>query len=460
MNAPEPWRQASLDYGGNPAPAGATPLLHSPRESAVASPLCQRSPGSSRLTYNRKQQIIALLALVSALFFLVLPLRAQIAIQGETVHTMTGEPIRNGVVLVKSNKIEAVGSATAVTIPEGYRVLKAKVVTPGLIDARTVVGLSGILNQTQDQEQLEKSAAIQPELRAIDGYNGRDPLVDWVRSFGVTTLHTGHAPGALVSGQTMIVKTHPTILEQAVVVPAAMVAATLGPGSITDKKDKAPGTNSKAVAMLRSELIKAAEYAQKRSNADVEKRPARDLHLEVLTRVLEGNQPLLVTAHRHQDILAALRIAAEFKCRVVLDGVSDAPLVLEEIKKSGFPVLLHPTMARADGERENLSMETAAKLKKAGVPFALQSGYESYVPKTRVVLFEAAVAAANGLSFNEALSAITIDAARLLGIEKRVGSIEPGKDADLALYDGDPFEYTTHCVGVVVSGVVTDTQAH
>jgi imidazolonepropionase-like amidohydrolase len=398
------------------------------------------------------------LSLVPAFLLAVLPLRAQIVVQGETVFTMAGEPIRNGVVLVRSNKIETVGSATVVMIPQGFRVLKAKVVTPGLIDARTVVGLSGILNQAQDQEQLEKSAAIQPELRAIDGYNSRDPLVDWVRSFGVTTLHTGHAPGALVSGQTMIVKTHPANVDQAIIVPAAMVAATLGPGAITDKKDKPPGTNSKAVAMLRAELIKAAEYAQKRSNADAEKRPARDLHLEALTRVIEGAQPLLVTVHRHQDVLAALRVAAEFKLRLVLDGVSDAPLVLDEIKKSGFPVLLHATMARANQETENLSVETAARLKKAGVPFALQSGYESYVPKTRVVLFEAAVAAANGLSFNEALSAITIDAARLLGIEKRVGSIEPGKDADLALYDGDPFEYTTHCTGVIVSGVVTDTQ--
>jgi imidazolonepropionase-like amidohydrolase len=391
-------------------------------------------------------------------FLLSISLQAQLAVQGETVYTMAGEPIRNGVVLVKSNKVEAVGPANSVAIPDGYRVLTARVVTPGLIDARTVVGLSGILNQPQDQEQLEKSAALQPELRAIDGYNARDPLVDWVRGFGVTTLHTGHAPGALISGQTMIVKTAPANLDQAMMVPAAMTAATLGPGASSDKKDKPPGTNAKAVAMLRAELIKAAEYAQKQSKTDPDKRPARDLHLEVLTRVLDGTQPLLITVHRHQDILAALRIAAEFKLRVVLDGVSDAPLVLDEIKRSGFPVILHPTMARANEETENLSVETAAKLKKAGIPFALQSGYETYVPKTRVVLFEAGIAAANGLSQAEALAAITIDAARLLGIDKRVGSLEPGKDADLALYDGDPFEYTTHCTGVVVSGVVTDTQ--
>jgi imidazolonepropionase-like amidohydrolase len=384
---------------------------------------------------------------------------AQIAVQAETIYTMAGDPIRNGVVLVNGTKIEAVGARDAVRIPEGYRVLNAKVATPGLIDAHSVVGLSGLLNQPQDQEQLEKSSPAQPELRAIDGYNPLDPLVDWVRSFGITTLHTGHAPGALISGQTMIVKTYPAKIEEALLNPEAMIAVTLGPGGLSAGKDKSPGTAPKAIAMLRAELVKASEYAQKRAKTDPEKRAARDLRLETLGRALEGKQPLLVAVNRHLDIIAALRIAAEFKLKIILDGVADAPLVLEEIKKSGFPVIVHPTMARATQERENLSFETAAKLKQAGIPFALQSGYEGYVPKTRVVLFEAGVAAANGLSFADALASITSDAAQLLGIAERVGTLERGKDADVALYDGDPFEYTTHCVGVIVSGVVTDTQA-
>jgi imidazolonepropionase-like amidohydrolase len=111
-------------------------------------------------------------------------------------------------------------------------------------------------------------------------------------------------------------------------------------------------------------------------------------------------------------------------------------------------------MSRAVDEKENQSFETAAKLVKAGIPVALQSGYESYVPKTRVVLFEAGLAAANGMTFEEALGTITIDAARILGIEKQVGSLEVGKDGDVALYDGDPFEYTSHCVGVIINGQV------
>ena len=126
----------------------------------------------------------------------------------------------------------------------------------------------------------------------------------------------------------------------------------------------------------------------------------------------------------------------------------------DEIKRAGVPVIVHATMYRSYDETENLSFETAAALKAAGIPIALQSGFEGYVPKTRVLLFEAAVAAANGLGFEGALAASTIDAARLLGLEARVGSLEPGKDGDLALYDGDPFEYTSHCVGVVIDGDV------
>ena len=115
-------------------------------------------------------------------------------------------------------------------------------------------------------------------------------------------------------------------------------------------------------------------------------------------------------------------------------------------------MLLHPPMERPFGDFENMSFTTAAKLRNAGIPFAFQSGFTSYVPKTRVVLFEAAIAAANGLGMENALRAITLDAAKIIGVEDRVGSIEVGKDGDLALYDGDPFEYTTHCVGVVIEG--------
>ncbi len=178
------------------------------------------------------------------------------------------------------------------------------------------------------------------------------------------------------------------------------------------------------------------------------------MRLETLGEVLKKERPLIITADRAQDIASALRLAKEFDIALWLDGACESYQLLDEIKAAGVPVISHPPMQRAFGERENLSMETAARLVHAGIPVALQSGYEAYVPKTRCVLFEAGVAAANGLTFDEALRTITIDAAKILGIDARVGSLEIGKDGDLALYDGDPFEYTTHCLGTVIEGQV------
>ncbi len=382
---------------------------------------------------------------------------AQLAVHAETVHTMAGRAIADGVVLIgKDGKIERVGRAADVRIPAGYRTLTAKVATPGLVDAHSVVGLAGALNQPGDQMQLELSSAIQPELRAIDAYNARETLVEWLRVHGVTTIHTGHAPGALVSGQTMIVKTVGDEVDDATIVPVAAVACTLGADGL-GSQGKSPGTRAKAVAMLRAELLKAKDYLAKLAGPE-DKRPARDLRLETLGKVLTKDLPLMITAQRVVDIVDALRVAKEFDLRVILDGAADSYLVLEQIKAAKVPVIVHPTMFRAGEDTENLSMETPATLKKAGILVALQSGYETYVPKTRVVLFEAAEAAANGLSFEDALSLITIDAARILGVDKRIGSLESGKDGDVALFDGDPFEFTSHVVGVVINGKVVSEQ--
>jgi len=173
-----------------------------------------------------------------------------------------------------------------------------------------------------------------------------------------------------------------------------------------------------------------------------------------MDRVIKREIPLLITAEAAQDIMTAIRIAKEFNIKIVIDGAADGHMVTNEIKASGFPVIVHPTMARPGGDRANLSLENASKLRAAGIPVALQSGYEGYVPKTRVILYEAAMAAANGLSQRDALASVTIDAAKILGIDNRVGSLAVGKDADIAMYDGDPFEFVTHCTGTIINGRV------
>jgi imidazolonepropionase-like amidohydrolase len=379
---------------------------------------------------------------------------AQLAVRGGIVHTMEGAAIRDGVVLVGANgRIERVGPAAQVQVPAGYRVLEAAVVTPGLIDARTVVGLAGYLNQPHDQDQLETSNAIQPELRAFDAYNARETLVGWLREHGVTTMHTGHGPGALMSGQTMIVKTRGESVGEALVDSVTMVAMTLGPEVAANFAGR-PGTRAKGLAMVRQKLIDAQSYRQRRASATSDNMPARSLEMEILVHVLEGRVPALVTAHRSSEILSALRLQREFGFRLVLDGAAEAYLLTDEIRAAGVPVILHATMARHGGSMENATFESARLLRAAGIPVAMQSGFEPYVPKTRVLLFEAAMAAAYGLPPEDALAMVTIDAARILGIDGRVGSLRAGKDADLVLFNGDPFEHVTRVCGVVIDGVV------
>lgn len=376
------------------------------------------------------------------------PAEAQHAVRADTLYTMTGDgPIADGVVVVDGETIAAVGPASDVSIPSGAEVHEAAVVTPGLIDPRATVGLSGIHNVSADQDQLDTSAPIQPALRAIDAYNPREELVSFVRQLGVTTVHTGHAPGALISGQTATFSTIGETVGEALRDSLTTVAFTIGPDA--QARFESPGTRAKGVAMIRQTLADAE------ASLDAEE-PSPDLGQAVLRDVLRGEVPALVTAHRAHDIQAALRLQEEFGFEMILDGASEAYLVADEIKEAGVPVILHPTMARPSGTMQNAAFTTAAALHEAGVPVAIQSGWEPYVPKTRIVLYEAAIAAANGLPRRAALASITREPAEILGLES-VGTIEPGQAADLVLFDGDPFEYTTHACTVLSGGqVVSD----
>ena len=392
-------------------------------------------------------------ALLGVMLMLAPVAEAQYAVEADTVYTMAGDPIVGGVVLVENGRISAVGPAGSVDIPSGVRTLEASVVTPGLIDARSTVGLSGIFNVESDQMQLETSSPMQPELRATDAYNAREELVSWVRSLGVTTVHTGHGPGATISGQTMIVKTNGRTIDEALVDSVAMLAMTIGPS--VSSNFESPGTRAKGVAMLRQKLIEAQQYEQKQEG---DAAGPRDLGMDVLVGVLNGEIPALITAHRARDIMSALRLKEEFGFEMVLDGGAEAYLMVDEIKEAGIPVFVHPPMIRTYGPAENASFTTPGVLHDAGIPIAFQSGYEAYVPKTRVVLFEAAIAVGNGLSRDAALRALTIDAASLLGLDGDIGSIEEGKDADLVLYDGDPFEYTTQVCTVLIDGRIASSE--
>jgi imidazolonepropionase-like amidohydrolase len=422
----------------------------------------------SRMNTSRRR----LVSMVLAVCGMATTALAQVAVKAGTLYTMTGAQgtMKDAVVVVTEGKISAIGPAATTRIPDGYRVLEAAIVTPGLVDVHATLGLTGIYNTKHDSDQIERSSPVQPELRAIDAFNPQEKLIDWVRSYGVTTVHTGHAPGELISGQSGIFKLKGNTADAAAIVPAFAVMATLDTSSIRSG-GSSPGTRAKQVAMLREELIRAREFlakgaheadepAQTSENAGTEKEKKskgsgeRRLRTEALAKVLKGELVLVITADRAQDIASALRLQQEFGFRLMLDSCAEAGVMKEEIKKAGVPVLVHPMMSRYSGSKENASMETPMLLRDAGITFAIQSGYEDYVPKVRIILMEAAIAAANGLTFEETLASVTITPAKLLGIDNRVGSIQVGKDGDLALYDGDPFEYTSHCVGTIIDGVV------
>jgi imidazolonepropionase-like amidohydrolase len=390
------------------------------------------------------------LFLLTALLAPTLLAAGDMAVRAERLYTGTGSVIEDGMVVIEDGRISAVGPAADIRLPQGMEAVRVPVATPGLIDARSTVGLSGAMNQPHDQDQIEHSAAIQPELRAVDAYNPREALVTWLREHGVTTVHAGHGPGEVISGQTLLAKTRGNTIEDAVFRPMAALSASLGEGATAHER-KSPGNRSKAVALLRQSLIEADEY---REALKGEEAPDRDLALEAMAAVLDGEMPLVIQANRHQDIMTALRLREEFGFRLILAGAADAHLLVDELKAADVPVILHPSMARAWGgsEMANFSFSTAKTLLEAGVPVALQSGHEGYVPKVRVVLFEAGLLLGYGLDSEQALQLITLGPARILGIDDRVGSLEVGKHGDLALFDGDPFEYTTHVIGTVVEG--------
>ena len=375
--------------------------------------------------------------------------QAQHVVRADTLYTMTDDgPIVDGVVLIEGSTIADVGPATEVDIPSGATVHEASVATPGLIDPRGTVGVSGLENVSANQDQLDTSAPIQPSLRAIDAYNPREDLVRFVRTLGITTVHTGHAPGALVSGQTATFSTTGGTVAEALRDSLTTVAFTLGPDAQT--RFESPGTRSKGVAMLRQELLDA-------QTAMDDEGPTTDLGQATLQKVLRGEVPALITAHRAHDIQAALRLQEEFGFELILDGASEAYLVTDEIAAANVPVILHPTMTRPSGTNQNAAFTTAAALHDAGVPVAIQSGWEPYVPKTRVVLYEAAIAVANGLPRRAALASITSAPAQILDLDT-VGTLAPGQTADLALFDGDPFEYTTHVCTVLSGGEVVSEE--
>ncbi|MGA2420656.1 MAG: amidohydrolase family protein [Candidatus Acidiferrum sp.] len=397
--------------------------------------------------------------------------RAQtVAITADHLYSMDGAAAQGGpgLVLIRNGKIEAVRSGANLTAPAGYQAIHGVFVTPGFIDTDTTTGISGAYNISADQDQDESTDPNTADVRVRDSLNPQDLLYRYVNSFGVTTLQVAPGQHNPIAGVAGIFKTVgpqsgiATVDQLALRAESAMVF-NLGevPKQTYGATRKAPMTRMKTAEIIRHALLDAQQYHVKwekwqKDGSDPAKQPTVDTKSEILAEVVSGKLPAIFAAYRADDIDTAIRIGTEFHLKYAIASATEAYLTTDAIRKAGVPVLLGPVMqAPYTHETANVTYENAALVSQANIPMALMTGYEAYVPKSRVLVFEAAIAAANGLGLENALRAITISAAKLLGIDGRLGSLTAGKDADVVVFDGDPFEYTSHVQTVVVGGAVT-----
>jgi imidazolonepropionase-like amidohydrolase len=366
------------------------------------------------------------------------------------IHTGNGPPIERGAILVDNGRIAAVLREEDLTIPGDAAILSAAEVTPGLIDAFAMSGLSGAWNIPADQDQDELSDPNQSDLRALDGFNPHEPLLEFLRANGTTIVHAAPGRSNILAGQSAIFRTEGLTAEACSLRSPAAILVNLGEAPKEAYKGKGPHTRMGVAALVRKAFTEADAYRKKAAGG------ANNAKHEALVLALEGKVPVYFAAHRADDIATALRIASEFKLKPVIALGTEAYRMAGDLKKAGVPVVVHPTMQRAAASMETIHafLGNAAVLSRAEIPIAICTGFEGYVPKTRVLRHEAAMAAANGLGQERALRAVTLDAARLLGISDKYGSIEKGKVADLVLYDGDPFEHATHVTLTLMNGAV------
>jgi imidazolonepropionase-like amidohydrolase len=398
-----------------------------------------------------------LLLPVAALLAAAPALAAQtVAIEGGDVYTAAGTPIRGGTVVIVDGRITAVGMNVAV--PAGARRIDArgKWVTPGLIESNTQLGLREVegLAETNDAEirdvaqQGAPADQVQAAFNVSEGLNPRSMVIPVTRIAGITTAVT-RPSGSLISGQgAMIDMLGNTVEQMTVVSPVGMFA------SISENARGTVGGPRAAISMrLREVLEDARAYARNRQafeRGDTRDFSASRLDLEALQSVLAGRQPLVLEAHRASDIQLAIRIAREYGVRLVVTGGTEAWMVADDLARARVPVIIK-VLNNLPQSFESLgaTYENAARLRRAGVQVAITSG-ETF--KAFNLRQEAGNAVAYGLPWAEAFRAVTLYPAQIWGVAERYGSLEPGKVANVVVWNGDPFEMLTRVEHVIIRG--------
>ncbi len=373
-----------------------------------------------------------------------------VAITGGRVYPVSGPMIENGTVLIRDGRIVAVGAN--VTVPsDAVRVdASGKWVTPGIVNATTTLGVVeiGAVDETVDVSAHGRGDAITASHRVWEGFNPRSPLIQVTRNDGITTV--GVIPGGgLVAGQAAVMDlSDGSMTEMLRRAPVAMLA------DIGSKGPDVGTSRGEVIDRLRALLTDTREYARRR--ADFEKNQVREMaarreDLEALIPVVEGRLPLLVSAERASDIEAALALANDMKVKIVLGGAAEAWMVADKIAAAGVPVItgamnnIPLSFAMAGSRQDN-----AALLQKAGVKVVIAGGADAF--NARNVKFEAGVAVSFGLAWNDALRAVTLSPAEVYGVADRIGSLQAGKDANVVVWSGDPFEPLSRAERVYVRG--------
>lgn len=425
---------------------------------------------------SEKRRFHWLLAAALALGCFVLLLsgsqESYVAVKGGRFFTGTRGTIDDGVLIIKNGKIAGIGKDLA--IPSGARLIEAAgaFIMPGLIDAFTNIGTEepGTLGGDSD----EKTSPLTPHLRIIDSFDPENVFIPMARKSGVTAALVAPAVGNLVGGQCGLMRLWGDRAEEmAVAFPAAMQAA-LGeaPKLRFGANKQMPQTRMGEAALLRQTFIdvqnylrQISDYEKKRGEVqdrkgeskdageETLKPPAVDLKLQALVPVLEGKLPLVVTAHRFDDILTALRIADEFGLKIILSGGAEAFRIKDRLAEKHIPVLLKPeeTAGRLTLETGRAVADNSARLWRAGVKIAFQTGS---VKDVTGLVRQAQVAAINGLPHDEALRALTLNPAEIFGVAGELGSLEKGKSADLVIFEDDPLRGPAKAKLIIIRGEV------
>ena len=369
-------------------------------------------------------------------------------IQNGTLHTMEEDKPIKADMLIRDGKIAKIGQG--IQPEKDVEIINAEGlhVYPGFIDAHSHIGIAEEQTTAQTDYSNEGTNPVTPFIRAIDGINPMDSAFHNALATGVTGVMVGPGSSNPIGGQFAFIKTYGRCVEEMVVLAPAAIKIALGenPMSTYGLSGTMPATRMGIASVIREELFRAHQYLQ---NGDEQK----DYRLECYRELFAGKIPLKAHVHRTDDIFTAIRIAKEFGLELTLDHCTEGHLIAQEIAESGFPAIVGPSLASRTKEEVAYSdFKTPGILHKAGVSVALTTDHP--VSRIQYLPLCAALAAKEGLGEQEALRAITIDAAKICRVSNRLGSLKEGKDADLAIFDGNPLEISSSVRMTIINGKV------